>query len=80
MLSLPDQRIWDSWIADDVERYHLLFMQALRSLVDPGARHAAAGVNSFDIVDPRPVLRQGNTLLASSDHVSMGETLCASSR
>ena len=28
MLSLDDYWIWDSWIADDGERYHLFFLQA----------------------------------------------------
>jgi beta-fructofuranosidase len=31
MLSLADYWIWDSWIADDGETYHLYFLQAPRS-------------------------------------------------
>ena len=42
MLSLADYWIWDSWIADDGETYHLYFLQAPRSLVDAGRRHTAA--------------------------------------
>lgn len=42
MLSLDDYWIWDSWIADDGERYHLFFLQAPRSLVDAGQRHTSA--------------------------------------
>jgi len=42
MLSLADHWVWDSWIADDGDIYHLYFLQAPRSLVDPGKRHTAA--------------------------------------
>jgi beta-fructofuranosidase len=54
MLRLPDYWIWDSWIADDGERYHLYFLQAPRALGDPGLRHTAATVghaSSSDLVD-----------------------------
>ena len=44
MLRLDDHWVWDSWIADDGELYHLYFLQAPRSLVDPGKRHTAATV------------------------------------
>ena len=42
VLRLEDEWIWDSWIADDGELYHLFFLQASRSLVDPGRRHTHA--------------------------------------
>jgi beta-fructofuranosidase len=44
MLRLPDDWIWDSWIADDGERYHLFFLKAPRSLLDAGQRHTAATI------------------------------------
>jgi beta-fructofuranosidase len=44
MLSLKDAWIWDSWIADDGDRFHLFFLQAPRSLGDPGQRHTAAQI------------------------------------
>ena len=44
MLRLDDQWIWDSWVADDGDRYHLYFLQAPRSLGDPGRRHVHATV------------------------------------
>ena len=44
MLKLPDDWIWDSWIADDGELYHLFFLKAPRSLVDPGKRHTKATI------------------------------------
>jgi beta-fructofuranosidase len=39
-----DDWIWDSWIADDGELYHLFYLRAPRSLGDPGLRHAAATI------------------------------------
>jgi beta-fructofuranosidase len=53
MLRLDDLWVWDSWIADDGDRYHLYFLQAPRSLGDPGARHTHATVGhavSADLV------------------------------
>src|SRR3954463_7692402 len=41
---LEDQWVWDSWVADDGELYHLFFLQAPRALGDPGKRHVNAGV------------------------------------
>ena len=37
MLRLDDYYIWDSWMADDGDLYHLFFLQAPRSLGSPGA-------------------------------------------
>jgi beta-fructofuranosidase len=45
--------IWDSWVADDGDHYHLFYLQAPRSLGDPGLRHLAATVGharSTDLV------------------------------
>ena len=42
MLRLDDLWVWDSWIADDGDLYHLFFLQAPRALGDPGKRHTAA--------------------------------------
>ena len=44
MLTSPDDWVWDSWLADDGERYHLFFLHAPRSLGDPGLRHRHARV------------------------------------
>ena len=41
MLRLDDLWVWDSWVADDGERYHLYFLQAPRSLGDPARQHRA---------------------------------------
>ncbi|MGZ4264400.1 MAG: glycosyl hydrolase family 32 [Solirubrobacteraceae bacterium] len=54
MLRLEDAWIWDSWIADDGELYHLFFLKAPRALRDPALRHTAARVGhatSSDLVD-----------------------------
>ena len=44
MLERPDVWIWDSWIADDGETYHLFFLQAPKALGDPTRRHTAATI------------------------------------
>jgi beta-fructofuranosidase len=51
VLALPDDWVWDSWIADDGERYHLFFLRAPRALGDPALRHAAARVGHATSVD-----------------------------
>ena len=54
MLRLEDAWVWDSWVADDGERYHLFFLQAPRALGDPDLRHVHATVghaSSLDLVD-----------------------------
>jgi beta-fructofuranosidase len=54
MLVSETHWIWDSWIADDGDSYHLFYLQAPRSLKDPGLRHLAANVGhacSADLVD-----------------------------
>ena len=30
MLRLEDRWVWDSWVVDDGERYHLFYLQAPR--------------------------------------------------
>ena len=54
MLRLDDDWIWDSWIADDGERFHLFYLRAPRALKDGGLRHTAATIGhatSLDLVD-----------------------------
>jgi len=52
-LRLDDAWIWDSWIADDGEHYHLYFLQAPRALGDPGLRHTAAVIGHATSTDLR---------------------------
>ncbi|MFC5382498.1 glycosyl hydrolase [Aquipuribacter nitratireducens] len=52
-LQLDDRWVWDSWVADDGEAYHLFYLQAPRALGDPGRRHTAATIGharSTDLV------------------------------
>jgi beta-fructofuranosidase len=42
--SLPDHWIWDFWIADDGEAYHLFFLHAPKSLGNPDLRHRNARI------------------------------------
>ena len=41
---LPDHWVWDSWLADDGENYHLFFLRASRALIDPDKRHHRASI------------------------------------
>lgn len=53
MLRIADRWIWDSWMADDGEYYHLFYLQAPRALGDAGLRHTNATVGharSTDLV------------------------------
>lgn len=51
MLRLDDRWIWDSWVADDGERYHLFFLQAPSSLLDAERRHTAATIGHASSTD-----------------------------
>ncbi|MGA8210087.1 MAG: hypothetical protein WB441_01510 [Nocardioidaceae bacterium] len=54
MLTLRDRWVWDSWVADDGETYHLFYLQAPRALDDPALRHTRATIGhatSRDLVD-----------------------------
>lgn len=55
-LRLEHEHVWDSWIADDGDRYHLFFLRAPRTPEGPGARHTRAVIGhatSTDLVDWR---------------------------
>jgi beta-fructofuranosidase len=51
LLRLPDHWIWDSWTADDGERYHLFFLRASRALLDPDRRHLRASIGHATSTD-----------------------------
>jgi beta-fructofuranosidase len=51
VLRLPDAWVWDSWIADDGDLFHLFFLKAPRALEDPGLRHTAATIGHATSVD-----------------------------
>ncbi len=54
MYALPDSWVWDFWLADDGDRYHLFFLYASKALKDPDARHYRASIGhavSDDLVN-----------------------------
>jgi beta-fructofuranosidase len=53
MLASSELWIWDSWVADDGERFHLFFLEAPRALGDPSARHTAARIGHASSTDLR---------------------------
>ncbi len=67
MLRLPDDWVWDSWVADDGETYHLYFLKAPRALEDPSRRHARAVVGHATSTDLVDWTDRGTTLLPSED-------------
>lgn len=60
-----DHWVWDFWIADDGERFHLYYLHAPRSLGDPDLRHRNAIIGHASSTDLRawddhgPVLGPG---------------------
>ena len=44
MLRLAASWVWDFWIADDGDTFHLFFLKAPRALLDPNRRHWRATV------------------------------------
>ena len=63
MLRLPDDWVWDSWIVDDDDRYHLFFLKAPRKLQDPGLRHARATIGHATSSDLTEWAYHGDALL-----------------
>ena len=54
MLTLTDSWVWDFWLADDGEQFHIFFLHAPRTLGNPDLRHVNARVGhatSPDLVD-----------------------------
>jgi len=62
MLLLDDFWIWDSWIADDGEQYHLFFLQAPKSLGTPDKRHKRATVGHATSTDLQDWTYHGTVL------------------
>ncbi|PUA82948.1 glycosyl hydrolase [Nocardioides currus] len=44
MLRVADHWVWDSWVADDGDDYHLFFLKAARTEAGPASRHTRAVV------------------------------------
>jgi len=51
MLRLASSWVWDFWIADDGDRYHLFFLKASRALLDPDRRHWRATIGHASSTD-----------------------------
>ena len=51
VLRLPNDWVWDSWIADDGDRYHLFFLKAPREIGDARLRHTAARIGHATSTD-----------------------------
>ncbi len=44
MLRLAASWVWDFWLVDDGDRFHLFFLKASRALQDPDLRHGRAAI------------------------------------
>ena len=62
MLALPEAWVWDFWLVDDDQQYHLFFLYASRALHDPDARHHRASVGHAVSDDLRSGRRNANTV------------------
>lgn len=62
MLQLDDYWIWDSWVADDGENYHIFFLQAAKALGNPDKRHKRATVGHATSPDLRSWQYHGQVL------------------
>src|SRR5918998_1405285 len=54
MFRLPEAWVWDFWLADDGQKYHLFFLYASRALGNPDLRHYRASIGhavSDDLVN-----------------------------
>jgi beta-fructofuranosidase len=51
VLRLADDWVWDCWVADDGELYHVFFLEAPRALGDPSLRHTSARIGHATSTD-----------------------------
>ena len=65
MLRLSGSWIWDFWLADDGDRYHLFFLFASRDLEDERLRHRRAAIGHATSEDLRSWVRVGDVVAAS---------------
>ncbi len=62
---LPDSWVWDFWVVEDAERYHLFFLYASRALHDPELRHHRASIGHAVSADLRSWDRVTDALVRS---------------
>ncbi|HEV2921661.1 MAG TPA: glycosyl hydrolase family 32, partial [Actinomycetota bacterium] len=65
MLRLPGAWVWDFWLADDGDRYHLFFLFASRALQDEQRRHRRAAIGHAVSDDLRTWVQVGDVVTAS---------------
>jgi beta-fructofuranosidase len=65
MLRLPGSWIWDFWLADDGDRYHLFFLFASRALRDEHRRHRRAAIGHAVSDDLRTWVQMDDVVAAS---------------
>jgi beta-fructofuranosidase len=65
MLRLPGSWIWDFWLADDGDRYHLFFLFASRDLGDERERHRRAAIGHAVSDDLRSWVQVGDVVAAA---------------
>ena len=64
--SLPDHWVWDFWIADDGETYHMFFLHAAKSLGNPDLRHRNARIGHATSRDLRAWTYHGHAFHAGA--------------
>jgi beta-fructofuranosidase len=64
MLRLPDAWLWDFWLADDGDRYHLFFLYASRALRDERRRHRRAAIGHAMSENLRDWIQVSDALVA----------------
>jgi beta-fructofuranosidase len=65
VLELADSWVWDFWVADTGDDYHLFFLFASRALGDPQRRHRRASVGHAVSTDLRSWRRVADALVRS---------------
>jgi beta-fructofuranosidase len=65
MFTLPDSYVWDFWLVDDGDQYHLFFLFASKALQNPDARHHRASIGHAVSDDLRSWTRIEDALVRS---------------
>jgi beta-fructofuranosidase len=66
MLRLTDSWVWDFWLADDGQRYHLFYLFASRALEDEHRRHGQAAIGHAVSDDLWSWVQVGDVVAASA--------------
>lgn len=62
--NLPDYWVWDFWLADDGEQFHLFYLHAPKSLGNPDLRHRNARIGHASSTDLRTWTNHGRAFEA----------------